>query len=528
MTARKIRKHSLSFRNGKGFTLVEMIVVLVVLAILAAAGIGSASGYARRATLTQNDSNAETIYQAAQTALQQMQKAGGINSPSSGGTISANSWVNKVISSGTAFEFVESNLSQNMTDYKASFKESYKADAFNDFDAATAHANASVHMRYVLNYSQGNASSPQSVLVKELIQPYFNDSSVFAGAITIELDIEKSADAYGKLHCSANCLSVFYDSRAKNGFSSLSADGMVPNRSTSYRVDKSLIGYYDGYKGSVVDTVFLPKVRAGIVVNKFTVDNTTETIDVTNDVGEVTEQQEVTHAWLTWAATLDGELLNGKQKDVYYRLALLNGETVKSVLILNEDFLLSQDTVGNGKHSLDYSPLSGKNDSETWDAHPYTPKPTVTVEQYPVVYNGGTSNKFTEEITKKSIIVEARVYVKSTDTDGYKGSTSTDITTNTNAHILPLKITYVDNEYNSDHSKKEPYIEYSLDITSLMTDEINGANIKIYPNYFSDGTMKIVNDEKGIISFKKGTSISVDPLPPPVTIPVTPAPGTTP
>ena len=128
MVARRIRKHSLSFGNSKGITLVEMIVVLVVLAILAAAGIGSASGYARRATLTQNDSNAETIYQAAQAALQQMQKAGGISSPSSGGTISANSWVTKVISKGTAFEFVKINLSTNMSDYADSFEAHYKAD----------------------------------------------------------------------------------------------------------------------------------------------------------------------------------------------------------------------------------------------------------------------------------------------------------------------------------------------------------------------------------------------------------------
>ena len=384
-------------------------------------------------------------------------------------------------------------------------------------------------MRYVLNYSPDNASSPQSVLVKELIQPYFNDVSVFSGSITLELDLEKSADSYGNLHCYAKCLSVFFDSRAKSGLK-LSDDNVVPYRSTSDRADKSLIGYYDGYKGTVIDTVFLPRVQEGIVVKKFETENTTETIDIKNDADEIIEQQEVTHAWITWAATLDTEQLNGKQKDVYYRIALLNGNDENIVLILNEDFLLSENSVGSGKDSIDYGLLAGKENGDEWVSHPQNPKPTVTVEKYDVVYNGESeSDKFTKEITKKSIIVTARVYVTS-DSAIYRGATATDIATNTNAHLLPLKITYVENEYNKDDDKnpKPAYIEYSLDITSLMKDGINGANIKIYPNYFSDGTMKIVNDEKGIISFKKGMSISVDPLPPPVTIPVTPAPGTTP
>ncbi|MCR5340865.1 MAG: hypothetical protein K6E60_05895 [Saccharofermentans sp.] len=507
-----------------------MIVVLVVIAILAGGFIGSASGYARRATLTQNDSNAETIYQAAQTALQQMQKAGGISSPSSGGTISINSWVTRVTNSGVAFAFAGSNLSQNMTEYKTAFSEHYQAkdiDYFKTFDAAAAKANKSIHMRYVLNYSQGNASSPQSVLVKELIQPYFHDSSVFAGAITIELDLEKSADSYGKLHCSAKCLSVFYDSRAKNGFSSLSTDNTVPSRSTSYRAEKSLIGYYDGYKGTVIDTVFLPKVQEGIVVKKFETENTTETIDIKNDADEIIEQQEVTHAWITWASTLDTANLNGSRKDVYYRLALLKGDTEQTALFLNEDFLLQEDAVGNARHSIDYSQLASFNDKDEWTEHPQ--RPTVTVEQYPVVYNGDSgTNKFTKTITRKSVTVNARVYVKPGDFNGYRNATLTDISTNTNSNLLPLRITYVENEYDPGDSShaKAPYIEYSLDITGSLNDETDGVKITIHPNYFSDTTMKEINDEKGIISFKRGTVTGIDPLPPPKTIPVTtPAPA---
>lgn len=525
MTALRNRKLSIDLKNGKGFTLTEMIVVLVVLAILAAAGIGSASGYVRRSTLTRNDSNAETIYQAAQTALQQMQKAGGIYS--GGSTISANSWIGKVITSGDSFAFVESNLSDAMTANKTYFSNHYKSDAFSDFNASTADANSSVHMRYILNYFPDNSSSAQSVLVKELLQPYFNDSSVFTGAITLELDVEKSADAYGQLHCSAKCLSVFYDSRAKGGFTKLSDDNKVPVRKTSERAGTTLIGYYDGYKGTVVDTVYLPKVQEGIVVRKLVVDNTTETVDVTNEAGEVIEQQEVTHAWITWASTLDTANLNGSRKDVYYRLALLKGDTEQTALFLNEDFLLQEDAVGNARHSIDYSQLASLNDKDEWTEHPQ--RPTVTVEQYLVVYNGDSgTNKFTKTITRKSVTVNARVYVKPGDFNGYRNATSTDISTNTNSNLLPLRITYVENEYDPGDSShaKAPYIEYSLDITGSLNDETDGVKITIHPNYFSDTTMKEINDEKGIISFKRGTVTGIDPLPPPKTIPVTtPAPA---
>ena len=59
-------------KNARGITLVELIVVLVIMSILAAAGIGSAVGFVKRSRLTQNEDNANTIYQAVQTALLQM------------------------------------------------------------------------------------------------------------------------------------------------------------------------------------------------------------------------------------------------------------------------------------------------------------------------------------------------------------------------------------------------------------------------------------------------------------------------
>ncbi len=526
MSVRRITKQSKAEKFGKGITLVEMVVVLVIMAILASAGIGSAVGYVKRSTITQNDSNALTVYQAAQTALQQMEKAGGIFTPSSGSTVTADTWIRDLIDKGTKYPFSASgsNLSPAMSANSTYFTKSYNDTdgVFSNFKAKDADANESVHMRYLLTFSKNN-SDAQSTLVKELLQPYFYDSgSVFQGSITLEFDVEKSADSYGKLHHSAKCLSVFFDSRAASGWADkiLSGD-YVPNRSDAYRSQTSLVGYYDGYKGSTVDTVYLPKIQEGIVVKKLAADYIWQTEKITN-AENVEEEVEKHHTWISWAATLDKKNLLGSKKDVYYRLALLNGDNVSKVLLLNEDFLMSDDTVGNSKHSIDFlNALKNKNNDDDFTEAPSGTKPKVTVDTYPVVYNPSSSTeKFTEDITKKSITVMARVFIKSTDNDGYKGSSAIDITSNTDGNLLPLKITYVTNEYDSKHQKKADYIEYSLDISELLEDGTSGVRLTIYPNYFSNDSMKNLNDATGIISFKRGADSGIDPTPTPTPTPV--------
>ena len=84
---------------------------------------------------------------------------------------------------------------------------------------------------------------------------------------------------------------------------------------------------------------------------------------------------------------------------------------------------------------------------------------------------------------------------------------------------LPLRISYVTGELDyksdTDHPVKDGYIEYSLDIgkddgSSVLTEQMDSAVIKIYPNYFSNGVMAGTNDEQGIIAFKKGRSVDIE------------------
>lgn len=533
MAGTRIVKQRTNRRNGRGMTLVELIVVLVILAILSSAGIGAAVGYIKRSTFETNQSNAETIYQTAQTALQQMQKAGGIYSTKAGAVVSVDQWVADLISDdNAAYPFVNSNLSKDMQD-NASYYTSRYTNAngeFSDFDASSADANESVHMRYVLKYTKNGADSDQSKILKELLQPYFSDATVFQGTMALEFDVEKTADAYGGLHLTAKCLSVFYDSRAKGGWASnasgTESDTTVPKRDSSYRAKTSLIGYYDGYKGTAVDTVYLPKVQEGIVVKKFTTEYepvmppVTPTEDPAPDPGTTTtptlEPTPVTHTRLTWAATLDKENLVGSAKDVYYKINLMNGSNVAQVLYLNEDFLLKDDPVNGNKNAYDYfaefasggTVIGGKT-----TVHGYE----VTEDTYTAVY----SDTVTSTVTKKSINVIANVYVTALDNDNYRDKNSEEIIVKLKK--MPLRISYVSGELDyksdTDHPVKAAYLEYSLDLNGdydsqeyfkAFSDTLTKAVITVYPNYFTETYMKGVNDSTGIIPFKKGKSADID------------------
>ncbi len=60
----------------KGFTMVELMVVLAITAILAALVGGGLIGYIRLARFEKNEANARTLFQAAQIALTRMDTAG--------------------------------------------------------------------------------------------------------------------------------------------------------------------------------------------------------------------------------------------------------------------------------------------------------------------------------------------------------------------------------------------------------------------------------------------------------------------
>ncbi len=238
----RLTKKTTSFaevrRARRGFTLAELIVVLTILAILAAIGIGSAVGYIRRSRFDQNEQSAITVYQTAQTAMSQMMANGTIND-----------WVNALID--------DSQLT-GITDFSTAER--------NSLDQP----NESISKRVHLTYNPGDgSSSAESVALRGLLASYFYDQTIFEGTISVEFDISLTCDANQNRIYSARVVSAFYSlqNSAVTGWDELcragaAEDDGLPNRDDSYRYTTSYVGYFDGTEHTAkpqVTSVFLPQ-----------------------------------------------------------------------------------------------------------------------------------------------------------------------------------------------------------------------------------------------------------------------------
>jgi prepilin-type N-terminal cleavage/methylation domain-containing protein len=467
MAVKAISKTCRKNRNSRGITLVELIVVLVIMSILAASGIFSAVGFVKRSQLTQNDKNAETIYQAAQTALLQLEKSGSIDT-----------WVkNKLIASGcgTAFDYDSGNPSSN-----EDFEKSFDPSGFSSDTDTTP--NKTWHMRYVMTTYPGKDDA-QSKNLKELIQPYFYDATIFNGTVTVEFDVEKAYDARKNPHYSARALSVFASSRDKSGWSGAT----VPKRAISSR-GKTLIGYYDGYTGFSVDTVYLPKIEDGLSIREFSYDNMT--------------------GRLSWIANLERHPVTGHAEHIYYMIELYPGKENSKRFFINEDFLFSNVTVATANKYNLINALSGKAEGDmimiggkSFEVH---------VAENDLVYvHTNEDDSVDATVTETYIEVEARVYSNRTAThDNYKA-----INSSTPMISVPLRVTLVHGEHDEDDNIKPDYIIYSLDISSFLDDTESEASLIVCPNDFTDASdLKSFNDRTGIVPMNKGKNTDIGPV----------------
>ena len=190
-------------QNNAGFTLVEMIVVLIVLGILASAAVYGIISYINLTRYNTNQENAESVYQSVQASLNHMSENGTLES-----------WAKNLSETiGTADEYDSNNPAASETSDNI-YNEGYFNFFGSDLDTNSL-PGQSAHMRYTVtyhpSYTPGNTDS-QSKCIYDLIYQEFKSTDILKGLITVEFDVEKALDATGTLRYSASVYSVFYDS----------------------------------------------------------------------------------------------------------------------------------------------------------------------------------------------------------------------------------------------------------------------------------------------------------------------------
>ena len=192
--------------NKKGFTLVELMVVLAITAILAVLVGGGLIAYTRLARFEKNEANARTLFQTAQISLTRMETAGELDA-----------FRDKVTKSG--------NMGQHFAEGLT--------DASGNPIAGRTQKDLNTYIAALYYDKTGAADGNHNALVKELLGDYIYDASLLNASICVEIDVQ-----------SGQVYSVFYDTKSdKLRFREAGATDIY-DRSYEHRRNDSLVGYY--------------------------------------------------------------------------------------------------------------------------------------------------------------------------------------------------------------------------------------------------------------------------------------------
>lgn len=190
----------------KGFTLVELMVVLAITAILAALVGGGLIAYTRLARFEKNEANARTLFQTAQISLTRMETAGELDA-----------FRDKVTKSGSMGQ----HFAEGLTDANGKPLDGRTQKDLNTYIAA-------------LYYDKtGAADGNHNALVERLLGDYIYDASLLNASICVEIDVQ-----------SGQVYSVFYDTKSDKLRFNQDGATNIYDRSYDHRRNDSLVGYY--------------------------------------------------------------------------------------------------------------------------------------------------------------------------------------------------------------------------------------------------------------------------------------------
>lgn len=192
----------------KGFTLVELMVVLAITAILAALVGGGLIAYTRLARFEKNEANARTLFQTAQISLTRMETAGELDA-----------FRRQVMEEGDTGDHFQNDVTVTGADGKPLVSRT------------KAELNQNVAALY---YDRtGAAAGNHNALVERLLGDYIYDASLLNASICVEIDVQ-----------SGQVYSVFYDTKSDKLRFNQDGATNIYDRSYDHRRNDSLVGYY--------------------------------------------------------------------------------------------------------------------------------------------------------------------------------------------------------------------------------------------------------------------------------------------
>lgn len=192
----------------KGFTLVELMVVLAITAILAALVGGGLIAYTRLARFEKNEANARTLFQTAQISLTRMETAGELDA-----------FRRQVMEEGSTGDHFQNDVT--VTGAGGNTLVSRTKTELNQNVAA-------------LYYDRtGAAAGNHNALVERLLGDYIYDASLLNASICVEIDVQ-----------SGQVYSVFYDTKSDKLRFNQDGATNIYDRSYNHRRNDSLVGYY--------------------------------------------------------------------------------------------------------------------------------------------------------------------------------------------------------------------------------------------------------------------------------------------